>query len=128
MLSTTKIQLFFLAILEISCISDTFIIGLVGVSIYIILVFLVITFSIFFILSVSTKVVVIPFLLSTFSINLIVPPYKSSVDTILSPGANISNRTVNAAIPVLNAIASTPSSKSFTILSTSSLVGFCNLE
>jgi len=51
-LSTTKIQLFFLAILEISCISDTFIIGLVGVSIYIILVFLVISCPCAFILSV----------------------------------------------------------------------------
>ena len=41
----------------------------VGISIYY-LSFSVITFSIFFKLSVSTKVVVIPFLLGTFSINL----------------------------------------------------------
>ena len=88
------------AISAISFISVTSIVGLLGVSIKIALVFSFIALSTFSFLVVSTYVNVLPRSIPRVLKSLVLPPYISSCDIILSPALKSSNTNKQAAIPV----------------------------
>ena len=106
----------FLVISATLAMSVTFIIGLVGVSIYTAFVSGRIYFSTSSLL-VSTYSTSYPFFFEILSKSRTLPPYKSSPAIICAPCENISMATVIAAIPDENAYACVPFSRDATTLS-----------
>ena len=123
MLSTISNNPCFLAIPASAPISVTFIIGFVGVSMYIAFV-LSLTWDSTSSLEQATLENSIPFFSETLLNNLILPPYRSDSTIRWSPGLKSSIIRVIAAIPVESASASIPPSRLATTFSRCSLVGF----